>query len=164
LNVESGAFDQRPLERREDVLVYTSEPLAEPLRLVGDARAVLHIASDALDTDFTVKLIDVLPDGRALNVRDSVKRARYRNSYDEPELMEPGERYRIEVELPPVAYLFKAGHRLRVHVSSSNFPRLERNLNTGGPNHEVAQGVVATNTIFHEPGFESKIVLPLLPD
>jgi putative CocE/NonD family hydrolase len=158
----TGPVDQRPIEDR--VLVYTSEPLTEDLHVVGPVAAVLHATSSAPDTDWVVRLCDVWPDGRSMTVCDGILRARYRESYERPMLLEPGGVYRFEVDLRATAQTFQAGHRLRVHVTSSDFPRYDRNLNTGGPVAREAVGQVASNTIYHDSLRPSHLLLPLLPD
>jgi hypothetical protein len=145
-----GSFDQRRLESRPDVLVYTSETLSRDLTLAGSFEAVLYISSTARDTDFTVKLIDVWPDGRAFNIQDGVLRTRYRNGLEMEALIEPGKTYRLTIRMRPVAYQFNTGHRVRIHVSSSNFPRLARNLNTGGEEYTGSAAAVAKNSVFHD--------------
>jgi putative CocE/NonD family hydrolase len=159
--LQTGPSDQRPIEDR--VLVYTSEPLSEDLHVVGPVTAVLHAASSAPDTDWVVRLCDVWPDGRSMTVCDGILRARYRESYARPILLEPGEVYRFEVDLRATAQTFQAGHRLRVHVTSSDFPRYDRNLNTGGPVAWEAEPQVASNTVFHDRLRPSHVLLPVLP-
>ena len=157
-----GAFDQRPVEARHDVLVYTSEPLTEPLDVAGPIRVTLFVSSDARDTDFTVKLVDVHPDGRAFNLDDTILRARYREGFDRQVFFEDGEV--VELELGPLvtANVFGTGHRVRLEVSSSNFPRYDRNLNTGGDNWSETAGVVARNAVHHSAEHPSRIVLTVL--
>ncbi len=159
----SGARDQRPIEHRGDVLVYTSEPLEDEVEVVGPVKLKLWAASSAVDTDFVAKLVDVYPDGRAINVAEGILRARYRNSLSEPELLEPGKAYEIEVDLIGTANLFQQGHRIRVHVTSSHFPQFSRNLNTGEPFGTGTKMVVADQTIYHSQNRSSHIVLPVLP-
>ena len=158
----TGAYDQSTLEMRSDILVYTSPALESDLEVAGFVEVELFVSSDAKDTDFTVKLIDVYPDGTAYNLDDNIFRARYRKGYDQKVLMEAGEVYRLQ--LPPMitANTFKAGHRLRVEVSSSNFPRYDRNLNTGGNNFDEKVPVVARNRIHHGPDHPSRIRIPVL--
>jgi len=158
-----GAFDQRQIESRNDVLVYTSDPLPKPVDVVGYVDAVLKVSSSAKDTDFAVKLVDVAPDGTALIIADTIFRARYRNGYDKPELMSPGAVYTIHPTPMTTANQFAAGHRIRVEVTSSNFPKFVRNLNTGGPNESEKDGVVADNEIHHAGEAQSYIELPVLP-
>jgi putative CocE/NonD family hydrolase len=158
-----GAFDQRSLEARADVLVFTSEPLEEPLEVSGFVDAVLSVSSDALDTDFTVKLVDVLPDGTAYIIDDTILRARYRDGYDKEVFMEAGEVYELDFTPMTTSIEFQEGHRIRVEVSSSSFPKYVRNLNTGGNNVDESEGVVATNTIHHSPERQSYLVLPIVP-
>ncbi len=157
-----GAFDQRGVEARHDVLVYTSDPLAEPLDVAGPIHVTLFVSSDARDTDFTVKLVDVHPDGRAFNLDDTILRARYREGFDRQVFLEDGEV--VELELGPLvtANVFGTGHRVRIEVSSSNFPRYDRNLNTGGDNWSETEGVVAHNVVHHSAEHPSRIVLTVL--
>src|SRR5262249_18004454 len=126
-----GPMDQRPVEKRPDVLVYTSAPLKRDLEVVGQVRVVLYASTSAKDTDFTAKLVDVLPDGEARNLTDGILRLRYRDSLVAPELAKPGEIYKLAIEAGPTANLFQKGHRIRLEISSSNFPRFDRNPNTG---------------------------------
>jgi putative CocE/NonD family hydrolase len=160
--VEAGSFDQRGNEARQDVLVYTSEPLAEPVEVSGTIGVTLYVGSDAKDTDFTVKLVDVLPDGTAYNVDETIQRARFREGYDKQVLMEPGQVYELEVSPMSTSVLFGEGHRIRVEISSSNFPRFARNLNTGGDNAEETEGVVAHNLVHHSTAYPSQIRLPVV--
>ncbi len=159
---EPGAFDQRGIEARADVLVYTTEPFEEPLAVVGSIEVILHVSSDAPDTDFTVKLVDVHPDGRAFNLDDTILRMRYREGFDRHVSMEPGEVYEVNLGPLATANVFGAGHRLRIEVSSSNFPRYDRNLNTGGNNYDESEWRVARNAVHHSAEHPSRIVLPVL--
>lgn len=161
--LREGPVDQADVEARPDVLVYTSEPLPQELRIAGPIHCELVVATSASDTDFTARLVDVFPDGRALNVRDSVLRLRYRDGIDRPRAAVPGERYRIRIPLGDIAWTLPAGHRLRLQVSSSNFPRLERNLNTFGPNQRGTQPYRATNTVWHGGIHASHLDLPVWP-
>ena len=156
-----GSFDQRGIEARADVLVYTSAPLEADLEVTGSVRAKLFVSSDARDTDFTVKLVDVHPDGAAWNVDDTILRARYRDGYQQEVLMEPGQVYELNPTPMSTSYVFKAGHRVRVEVSSSKFPQYMRNLNTGGNNYDETEPVVARNTVHHSAQYPSQIVLPV---
>jgi hypothetical protein len=160
-----GPADQRPVEIHNGVLVYSTAPLQRNLEVTGPVSAVLYAATTARDTDWTVKLVDVYPDGRAINVADGILRARYRGSLASPTLLTPGEVYEYRVDLGSTSNLFKAGHRIRVEVSSSNFPCFDRNLNTGnGLGDEwIADCVVATQTVFHDAPRASRIVLPVVP-
>jgi uncharacterized protein len=148
--VQGGSFDQRQMEERDDILVYTTEPFAEGVEVSGPVTVTLYVSSDRTDTDFTVKLIDVHPDGRAFNLDETIQRVRYREGYDKPETrMEPGRVYRVTFQPMVTSNWFAPGHRLRIEVSSSNFPRFDRNLNTGGRNYDEAVGVVARNAVHH---------------
>ena len=160
----SGPVDQRELETRGDILVYTSEPFPEGLEMTGPLEVVLFVSSSARDTDFTAKLLDLYPDGRAFNLRAGIKRARYREGYEREVWMEPDKVYRLRIPLDPTSNYFAPGHRLRLEISSSNFPRWDRNLNTGGRNYDEAEGVPAANAVHHSPAYPSHIVLPVIPD
>ncbi|MER9363232.1 CocE/NonD family hydrolase [Mesorhizobium sp. M0500] len=158
--------DQRPMDarNRNDVLVYTTEPLKEGLTVVGPIKMVLYVASSAVDTDFTGKLVDVYPDGRAIQLQLGILRVRYRSSFVKPEMMTPGKTYEITVELNATGNWFAPGHRIQLEVSSSNFPRFDRNLNTGGDGYTETEGVAAQNTVFSGPSTPSRLVLPIAPD
>lgn len=161
--VVPGAFDQRPVEARQDVLVYTSDPLQQPLEVSGFVDAVLKVSSSAPDTDFAVKLVDVAPDGTAWIIGDTILRARYRDGFEDPQLMEPGKVYTLQPTPIATSIRFDAGHRIRVEVTSSSFPKFARNLNTGGPNESESTPVVAENTVHHAAGAASYIELPVVP-
>ena len=160
----AGPRDQRALETRADVLCYTSDVLAADLEVTGPVSLVLHVSSSACDTDFTGKLIDVFPDGRAIILTDGILRARYRKSLSAPALMTPGTVYELTLDLIATANLFRAGHRLRLEVSSSNFPRFDRNTNTGGVIAEetAADFVTATNRVWHDGTHPSHLLLPVI--
>ena len=157
--------DQQPVEQRRDVLCYTTPPLTQPVEVIGPVRLVLHVSSSAPDTDFTGKLVDVFPDGRAINLTDGILRVRYRESLAKPSLMRPGEVYRIAVDLVATANLFRVGHRIRLEVSSSNFPRFDRNTNTGGiiAEENETDMTPAVNRVHHTPSYPSQLVLPVIP-
>lgn len=161
--VTPGSFDQRPIEARGDVLVYTSAPLAEDLEVTGPVEVVLYVSSNAPDTDFTAKLVDVEPDGTAWNLDETIQRTRYREGYDREVFLEDGKV--VELRLGPLATsnVFRAGHRIRLEVSSSNFPRFARNLNTGGNNARATKAVIAQNAVHHGADFPSRIVLTTVP-
>jgi putative CocE/NonD family hydrolase len=160
--IRSGPVDQHDVEVRPDVLVYTSAPLARPMRIAGTLTAHLTVSSDAPDTDFVARLVDVRPDGRATNIQEGALRARFRDGFEQPHLMQPGERYELEVNMRSIAYLLPAGHRLRLQVTSSSFPRLERNLNTGGRNFDETVGRVAVNRVHHGVATRSYVEIPVL--
>jgi len=164
VGANAGPRDQREVERRADVLCYTTEPLTEPLEVTGPVEAVLHVSSSAPDTDFTAKLVDVRPDGRAENLADGIVRARYRESLSEPTPMEPGRVYEVRVDLVATSNLFRAGHRIRLEVSSSNFPRFDRNTNTGGTIAEESAEDFrqALNRVHHGGAHPSRLVLPVI--
>jgi uncharacterized protein len=158
-----GVQDQRPVEGRGDVLVYTGDPLSEPLEVTGPLAVTLFAASSAPDTDFTAKLVDVRPDGYAQNLADGIARARYRNSREVPTPLVPGEVSRFTIDLWATSHVFLPGHRLRVEISSSNFPRFDRNLNTGGDQATGSRWQVARQTILHDSRYPSHILLPVIP-
>jgi hypothetical protein len=161
--IQPGAFDQRRVEARDDVLVYTSEPFREAIEVSGPITPTLYVSSNARDTDFTVKLIDVLPDGRAYNLDESIQRMRYRDGYDKPPAwMAQGRVYKVTLQPLHTSNYFEAGHRLRIEVSSSNFPRFDRNLNTGGRNYDEAAGVVARNSVHHSKQYPSSIAVTVV--
>ncbi|MBE7545404.1 MAG: CocE/NonD family hydrolase [Bryobacteraceae bacterium] len=181
LLMKRGAIDQRcgpahwacrnslPLSARSDVLVFQSEPLKEDMEVTGRLVVTLYASSSAVDTDFTAKLIDVYPPGRdypngvELNVGDSIVRARYRNSLQKAEMMEPGKPYKFTIEMYPTSLVFRKGHRIRVDISSSNFPRFDVNPNTGEPLNAQRRWKAAENSIYHDPGHPSHITLPVIP-
>lgn len=158
-----GPVDQAVVESRPDVLVYTSKPLTEPLEVTGPLTANLWVASSALDTDFVVRVTDVHPNGRSLNVVDGILRMRYRHGLDQEELMEPGTVYPIAVDLWDTSMVFLPGHRIRVQITSSSFPRWNRNLNTGRSNEETAEMTPAQQQIYHDADHPSHIILPVIP-
>ncbi|MBV8571390.1 MAG: CocE/NonD family hydrolase [Acidobacteriaceae bacterium] len=161
--VTGGAFDQRNMEARDDILVYTSAPLKEAIEVSGPVEPTLYVSSDAKDTDVTTKLIDVLPDGTAYNLDETIQRLRYRDGYDKrPVWMERGKVYKVTLQPMNTSNYFPAGHRIRLEVSSSNFPRFDRNMNTGGNNYDETTGVVAHNSIHHSQQYASKLVLSVV--
>jgi putative CocE/NonD family hydrolase len=161
--VQGGAFDQRKMEARSDILVYTSKPFEEGAEVSGPITPTLYVSSDAKDTDFTVKVIDVYPDGRAYNLDESIQRMRYRDGYDKPLVwMEKEKVYKITLQPLNTSNYFEAGHQLRIEVSSSNFPRFDRNLNTGGNNYDESRGVVAHNAVHHSKQFPSQITVTVV--
>ena len=162
--VAGGAFDQRPVEAREDVLVFTAAPFQRDVEVTGPLSAELWVTSSAVDTDFTAKLVDVFPDGRARNLTDGIVRMRYRESAETPKPMTPGEVYRVTIDLGATSNVFFAGHRLRLEVSSSNFPRFDRNLNTGEDQGTSTKTIKATNAIYHDREHRSALVVPVVPD
>lgn len=180
--MEGGAYDQReredffgstepyrPLAERPDVLVFQTEPLAEAVEVTGPLIVRLWISSDAPDTDFTAKLIDVYPpnedypEGFAMNLTDGIVRCRYRDSWDRPSMMEAGEVYEVTIEAFPTSNLFQAGHSIRLDVSSSNYPHFDLNFNTGEPEGLPTRSRVATNTVWMDASSPSHAVLPMVP-
>jgi hypothetical protein len=160
--IRGGAFDQSPTEMRSDVLVYSTPPLTDPIEVTGPVQVSLYLSSDRKDTDLTVKLLDVYPDGKAYNLDESIQRVRWREGWDKPEFMRPDHVYKVDVGPLVTGNSFLPGHRLRIEVSSSNFPRFERNLNTGGNNFDEKDGLVAQNVIHHGPAYPSVVVLPIV--
>ena len=160
-----GQWDQTEIEKRGDVLVYTGDVLEKDLEVTGRVSAVLHVASTAPDTDFTVKLVDLFPDGRPMSVLDGIVRARFRDGVDKPaRLMKPGEHVRLEFFVDVTSYCFLKGHRIGVEVSSSNFPHFAPNPNTGRPVSTETEWKVASQTVFHSPEEPSHIILPVIPE
>ena len=158
-----GPQDQRPAEERHDVLVYTTAPFTKDTEVTGPVSLDLYVSTSAVDTDFTGKLVDVWPDGFAENLTEGILRLRYRNSQEKPELANPGESYRITVDLWATSNVFLAGHKLRLEVSSSNFPRFDRNLNTGEEQARATRMIKATNVVYHDKAHPSAVILPVLP-
>jgi putative CocE/NonD family hydrolase len=162
--IRAGAVDQRPNENRPDVLIYTSEPLEQDVEVTGPIRINLFASSSAVDTDFTAKLIDVYPDGTAYNLTEGILRARFRRSlYEPPVLLTPNEIDEFTIHLHPTSNVFLTGHRIRLHVTSSNFPLWDRNPNTGHPQGMDAEIRVAHQTIYHDRNHPSHVVLPIIP-
>jgi putative CocE/NonD family hydrolase len=155
--------DTTTLDEREDVLVYASAPLDEPLEATGYIQLVLHASSSASDTDFTGKLLDVSPDGSMRMLTEGILRARYRNGFEREELLTPGQPVELTLDLGATGNVFLPGHRIRLEISSSNFPRFDRNPNTGAPFGREAQPVTATQTLYHDPSRPSRLVLPVVP-
>jgi uncharacterized protein len=158
----AGAVDQSGVEMRADVLVYTTPPLTHPVEVMGPIKVTLYLSSDRKDTDLTVKLIDVGPDGKAFNLDDTIERVRWRDGWDHAVFMQPGQVYKVELTPLTTGNAFAAGHRIRVEVSSSNFPHFDRNLNTGGNNYDEKDPLIAHNVIHHGAQYPSSIVLPVV--
>ena len=178
---EPGGYDQRcrkdtpfakdelPLSQRRDVLVFQTDPLAEDVEVTGPVEVKLFVSSSAVDTDFTAKLIDVYPPnpdyplGFDLNIGDSIVRMRYRDSLKKPQLMKPGEAYEATIRLYPTSNVFAKGHRIRLDISSSNFPRFDVNPNTGEPLQQHRRMIPADNTVYVGGDRPSHLVLPIIP-
>ncbi len=158
----AGPREQDEVESRNDVLVYTSEFIEEPVRIAGPVKVVLYASSDAVDTDFVAKLVDVYPDGTAYNMAEGIVRARYHKSLEKPEMLEPGKVYKFEIDLVGTSVEFQQGHRIRVQVASAHFPQFDRNPNTGKPFGTGADVKIANQTIFHTRTQPSHIVLPII--
>ncbi len=163
-SLAAGPADQRPNEARDDVLCYTTDTLNRPVEVTGPITLVLHVSSSAKDTDFIAKLIDVHPDGRAMFVTEGALRGRYRLSTSHPHLLIPGEIYELRFELWGTSNVFLSGHRLRLEITSSNFPRFDRNTNTGGDiGSETEDDFVLTlNRVYHGPDYPSRLILPII--
>ena len=158
----AGAYDQSKIEMRHDVLVYTSNVLEEGLNVTGPLEVVLYVSSTAKDTDFMAKLVDVYPDGRAFNVQEGALRMRYREGFSKDLRMEKHEVYEVRLNLHATANYFGPGHRVRLEVSSSSFPRFDRNLNTGGKNYDESEWIIAENTVHHSAEYPSHLLLPVI--
>jgi uncharacterized protein len=158
-----GAFDQRPVETRADVLVYNSPVLQQDFELTGPVGLELYVKSSASDTDFTAKLVDVWPNGFAQNLTEGIARMRYRGVQDKPDLIKPGKVYKINIDMWATSNVFLAGHRVRLEVSSSNFPRFDRNLNTGDDQAFTTRSIKATNSVYHDRDHASALILPVVP-
>jgi putative CocE/NonD family hydrolase len=160
--MQPGPRDQRSVENRDDVLIYSTGPLARDLEVTGPVTATLFVKSSAVDTDFTAKLVDVAPDGFAQNLTEGILRTHYRASPEHAALMNAGQIYEICVDLWATSNVFLRGHKLRLEISSSNFPRFDRNLNTGEEIKFARTYVAATNTILHDAQHPSALVLPVM--
>jgi len=160
--VPGGAFDQRAIENRADVLVYSTLPLTEEVEVTGPIRLTLYASSSAPDSDFTAKLVDVDPDGHARNLTDGIIRARYRESPSDAVLLKPGQVYEYTIEMGATSNVFAAGHRIRLEIASSNFPRFDRNPNTGHDLFADAETCPALQTVMHCAGCASHLTLPVI--
>ena len=158
----AGPREQDPVESRNDVLVYTSEVIEEPVRIAGPVKVILYASSDAVDTDFVAKLVDVYPDGTAYNMAEGILRARYRNGLDKSEMLEPGKTYKLEIDLVGTSVEFQQGHRIRVQVASAHFPQFDRNPNTGKPFGTGDDVKIAHQTVIHTQAQPSHIILPII--
>ena len=159
----AGPRDQRSIEGRQDVLIYTSDVLQEEIEVTGPVKVVLHASSDAVDTDFVARLVDVHPDGTSYNMAEGMLRARYRESLSRPSPLQPGQVYRFEIDLVGTSVAFLKGHRMRVHVTSSHFPQFDRNPNTGAKFGTTREVRVAQQTVYHDADHASHILLPVIP-
>ena len=158
-----GPYDQRPVEMRSDVLCYTSAPMITDMEVTGPIRAVLYAATDGLDTDWTAKLVDVSESGYAMNLCDGIIRARFRTGFDRQLLLEPDSIYCYEIEMGVTGNVFRKGHSIRLEISSSNFPRFDRNPNTGAILGNDNKMRTAMQTVYHDTEHASHIVLPIIP-
>jgi putative CocE/NonD family hydrolase len=159
----AGPKDQRPIESRKDVLVYTSEPLKAALAIAGPVKMKLFAATDGRDTDWMVKLVNVHPNGFSMNIAEGILRARFRNGMDKMELLQPNQVYEFDVDMAGTANVFQPGHRIRVDITSSNFPQFDRNPNTGEDLGASSKLRVAAQTVHHGGARASHIVLPVVP-
>src|SRR5271157_3364658 len=166
-HLAAGPKDQRTLEEREDVLIYSTPPLEHDLEVTGPVRLEFFASSSAVDTDFTAKLVDVFPDGSAINIAEGILRAKYRDSQETPALLTPGKVYSLAIDLWATSNVFRSGHRIRLEISSSNFPRFDRNLNTGRFPVEPANYAIvvdhAINAVLHDAAHPSALLLPVVP-
>jgi len=162
-SAEAGPKDQREVEKRGDVLVYTTATLEENVEVTGPVRLMLYASSSAKDTDFSAKLVDVYPDGKAINLQVGMIRARYRESFTEPSFLERGQTYEFDIKVGSTSNVFKKGHRIRLEVSSSYFPEFGRNLNTGADIGMTSEMVKADQTIHHDTERPSHLLLPIIP-
>jgi len=160
--VKGGAFDQQEMETRDDILVYTTAPLKKGVEVSGFIEATLFVSSDVKDTDFTLKLIDVYPDGTAYNLDETIQRVRYREGYEKEVFMEKGKVYKVDLSALSTSNYFAEGHSIRIEISSSNFPRFARNLNTGGNNYDEKEGIIAHNRVHHSKQYASLIRVPMV--
>lgn len=163
IGASAGPLDQTKIERRQDVLVYTTAPLETEVEVTGPVKMILYAASTAPDTDFTAKLVDVHPGGEAYNLCDGIIRARYHRGLDQPRLIEPGKVERYEIDLWVTSNLFQRNHRIRVEVSSSNFPRFDRNPNSGKTFGTDTELKPARQTVYHDAERPSHVLLPVIP-
>jgi putative CocE/NonD family hydrolase len=160
--IQGGAFDQKEMELNENILVYTTDSLKDGIEISGFINSTLYLSSDVKDTDITIKIIDVYPDGRAYNLDETIQRVRYREGYDKEVFMEKDKVYKVNMTPMSTSNYFKKGHKIRIEISSSNFPRFARNLNTGGDNYNETESIIANNTIYHSKKYLSSITLPII--
>jgi hypothetical protein len=157
-----GPVNQSPIERRNDVVCYATNPLEQDIEIAGPLTLHLFASTSAKDTDFTAKFIDVYHDGAAYNIADGIIRARFRKSVFQPEFLRPAEVYEFSIDMWHTSNLFRKGHRIRIDISSSNFPRFDRNMNTGNPIGIDTSGFPATQNVYHQPKYASYIDLPMI--
>jgi hypothetical protein len=158
-----GPRDQKAVEARPDVLVYSTSPLDQDVNVTGPVTLELYASSAAVDTDFTAKLVDVSPDGFARNVTEGILRASFRDSNTTPKPIVPGQIHKLTIDMVATSNVFLKGHKIRLEISSSNFPRFDRNLNTGKSAAESADFVKATQTIYHDGDHPTALILPIMP-
>jgi len=160
--VQGGAFDQQEMELNENILVYSTPVLKNGIEISGFINTTLYLSSDVKDTDLTIKILDVYPDGRAFNIDETIQRVRYREGYDKEVFMEKDNVYKVDLTPMSTSNYFKKGHQIRIEISSSNFPRFARNLNTGGNNYDETKAIIANNKIHHSKKYPSSITLPVV--
>tara|TARA_B110000003_G_scaffold255196_1_gene271773 strand:- start:183 stop:839 length:657 start_codon:yes stop_codon:yes gene_type:complete len=160
--VQGGAFDQQEMELNENILVYSTPVLKNGIEISGFINTTLYLSSDVKDTDLTIKILDVYPDGRAFNIDETIQRVRYREGYDKEVFMENDNVYKVDLTPMSTSNYFKKGHQIRIEISSSNFPRFARNLNTGGNNYDETIAIIANNKIHHSKKYPSSITLPVV--
>ncbi len=158
-----GPLDQNPVEKRKDVLCYTTPELSSDLEVTGPIALHLFASTSVTDTDFMAKLIDVYPNGAAYNMAEGYIRAKYRESFIRSRPIEPGSIYEYNIDMATISIMFRRGHRIRIDITSSNFPKIDRNMNTGNPFGEDSTGIPAMQTIYHQPEYASYIDLPVIP-
>ncbi|MFX0033757.1 MAG: CocE/NonD family hydrolase [Candidatus Hodarchaeota archaeon] len=163
LGIRKGSRNQKDAEKRDDVLIYTSKSLDHGLEITGQVKIILYASTSAKDTDFMVKLVDVYPRGRAINILDAGVRAMYRNGEDNPSLIEPSKIYRYEINLGNISNYFRKRHRIRIEITSSNFPRFDINSNLGGDTH-LGEYIVANQKIYHNQTYPSHLIIPTVPE
>jgi len=157
-----GALDQRKMEERPEILVYTSDPLKEGMEVSGPMEVTLYVSSDVKDTDVTAKILDVYPDGTAYNLDETIQRLRWRDGYDKPVWMESGKVYKVVLSPMNTSNFFASGHSIRIEITGSNFPRFDRNMNTGRNNYDETTGPTAHTAIHHSTQYPSTITLSVV--
>jgi len=161
--ITGGSWDQSKMEERQDILVYSSDVLKEGIELSGSIDLTLFVSSSAKDTDFTVKLIDVDENGKAWNLDETIQRMRYRDGYEKPlAWMDAGKVYKVMFQPMTTSNYFAPGHRIRIEISSSNFPRFDRNMNTGGNNYDEVKGVIARNSVHHSKQYPAELTITVV--
>ncbi len=164
-DLEQGPYNQAPgVESRDDILIFSTETLENPVRITGQPKLLLYVSSDRLDTDFAIRLTDVYPDGRSMLLYSGIRRMRFRDGYyaDDTAVMTPGNIYQAEISLPSLANTFMPGHQIKLDLTSSNYPRFDCNLNNGGPMYTAGDTLIANNSVYFSEDYPSKLILPVL--